>query len=479
MYNKIVIVFLVLIGLFAFSNSVFSEKASVSATTNHEDQATTAVKEKQTTVGDEEKKVSEASEPTYQDPGFMVDNLINKYRNDGPGKAISDEVEKKGGWIGSSTAEVGAENGPENPQWAKYRVMAYEKALFKVENDYIKTRYRAIKAEKLSEFYKAASDEVPDFKPEDMDDPSKEKIILEKILAATEGKLDKVLDDLGVDKEQFNKTLPPQRYILLRESLSKSTFVKASGDLAGLIPIQTFEGFNSQKEHVIGVLCIVTPKTKQFSYDILHNRGQFTPSDKKGKDLYELLSKDDNKLINQFGIRKMTDKDGYPVLISFGQWANSKNTEDKKLNRRYRDAAQKQAEASAQNQIAIYLAGIGGFQSESEINETFEDAYNVNQDNFADPDMINKIMDGVIEKSKRNAQATITGLKTLYSWTIKHPLYGNEIVGVIMIWSPQDEKAIRELGEMKVGKIPSSPKKEIKGTSGTKTGEEYMDKNDF
>jgi hypothetical protein len=53
-----------------------------------------------------------------------------------------------------------------------------------------------------------------------------------------------------------------------------------------------------------------------------------------------------------------------------------------------------------------------------------------------------------------------------------------------MKWSPKDEQAARELKEWKQVKNQAFKKKhqnqkQIQGTTGTKTGQEYMDLDDF
>jgi hypothetical protein len=470
--KKIFIMFFGLIYFVVFCNIVIADAASETASANVTENAEA-----------EEEMISEASEPVEEDPGEKVDNLINEYLNNGRGKTIRGKISKEGGWIGFATAEVSV--GPENPNWAKHRIFAYEKALNDIENQYITTQSQNVKAKKLRELFKNASGVVPDFKPEDMDDPSKVGVLIDKLLAISEGKLDKTLEELDIDKEQFNRTPKAQRHTLFSESLNKSTIVESIGSLVGLIPIQTFEGFNSQKEHMVGVICISTPKMKQFAYDILHNRGNFKPSNKKGKDLYDLFSKNDNLLIDQFGIRKMKDEEGYPVLISFGQWANSKKAGDKRLIRKYRKAAKKQAEAIAKNQIAFFLAGNSIFQTNSDIAEQFEESYKVHHDNYKEQNIVNSIIDGIREKSKSKAKVTMSGLIQLYSWTAKHPQYGHEIVGVVMKWSPRDEKQARKLREWKperkdnIERKPTKSTKQLKGVSGSKMGEEYMDLDDF
>ncbi|MBN2069149.1 MAG: hypothetical protein JW739_05880 [Opitutales bacterium] len=430
----------------------------------------------------EDEAVAEASVPEVVDPNLVVDKMITEYLNKGKGKEIRKQMKESNGWIGYATAEVSVS--PENPDWAKFRRNAYDKAVADIEAQYIKMQYQSIKAENVKELFANAAGEVPDFSYEDAGDPSKFGQILDKLLAVTEGKLDKELDELGVDKEQFARAPESQRHVMLSESLVKSTMVESMGSISGLIPVQTFEGFNEQKEHVIGVVCVVSPKLKQFAYDVLHRRGQIAPTDRAGEDLYELFSADDALLIDQFGVRKMIDEDGYPVLISFGQWSNSSRSENQTLVRKYRMAAKKQAEAQALNQLAMFLNGKTMVQSQSDMGELFEEAYKVHPDNYKEQDMVNSIIDTFHEKSRDVSKVNVSGLVPLYSWTVKHPDYGHEIVGVIMMWSPKTEKAARESREWKPGRTPSSSgsvpaQEEQNGRNGSKTGEDYMDLDDF
>jgi hypothetical protein len=433
-------------------------------------------------TSDEDVAVSEASEPEVVDASLMVEDMIDEYLNHGKGKAIRNKVQRDGGWIGYSYAAVNTT--PENPNWAKFRVLAYDKALVNVENEYLQMQNQNIKAAKIRQIYQNANAEVPDFKPEEMSDSSKVNRLLNKLFAVTEGKLDKALDELGVDKEQFAEAPEKQRHVMFGESLTKATIVESIGSLSGMIPIQTFEGFNERKEHVIGVVCIVTPKLKQFAYDVLHSRGYIEPTGKVGEDLYEKFSSEKSLLVDQFGVRKMIDKEGSPVLISFGQWANNHKTSNATLKTKYREVAKKQAAAQAKNQIAIFLAGKSMYQSESQVGELFEDAYNVSEDNYKEEDLTNTILDGLNETSQTKANVNMTGLVPLYTWTLKHPQYGHEIVGAIYKWSPKDEMAARKLKNWKPNSNPKphvapKPKEEIKGENGSKQGQDYMDLDDF
>ena len=436
--------------------------------------------------------ISKASEPDDFDPADIVQEDIKEFRQKpqfGPEKlSINAVIRKQGGWIGDAIGDVN--KGPESPQWGKSRLMAFEKAFVECKNEYIMTQYQTIKAENESASATAASDVVPDFKEEDIGDPNKMAELLDKMIGVADGKLDQMLDELGVDKEQFKRTPKAQRHVLLGESIKKKTFVEAIGEVSGLIVLQTFEGFNSKKDHIIGVVCIATPNLKQFAYDILHARGQLQPGKKTGTDLYQKFSQDDTKLIDEFGVRKMKDEEGYPVLISFGQWAVSKKTDDSKLMRKYRKAAKKLAASLAKNQVAMYLAGHSIYQSPSRVGEVYEEAYKVDETNYKEKDMVNDILDGIKENSKENAQVGLSGLTELYDWRTKYPKpegsafeYGQEIVGVILKWSPRGEQDARKLKDWKPAKSGEEPVEEKKtdstGASGSRAGEKLMDSDDF
>ena len=426
--------------------------------------------------------ISDASVPDEEsDPGILVEDAMEEYLN-GPGRKLKKKADRKDIWLGQGTAEVNV--GPENPNWAKHRVLAYEKALINAENSYIKFQNQGIKAEKMRRFFSDANLNVPDFKDEDVANKGKFGCLVDKLLAVEEGKLDKSLHELGIDKEQFKKKFKAQKHQQLVDSINKSTMVESIGSLAGLIPVQTFEGQTSKGEHAIVVIVVASPKVRQLAHDILTRRGQFEPSSsKKREPLYDLFSKDKKILIDQFGVRRIYDDEGYPCLVSFGQWSNSARTGNARVNRKFRAAAKKQAESQAKNAIAMFIAGNSMYSSNSDIGESFEKAVNVHPDNYKEDITVNEIMDVIKENAKSRAKVDISGLSNIYSWTLKHPQYGHEIVGVIVAWSPRDEQTARNLRDWKPDRDRTTQKKtqqkQYKGTTDVKQGKEYMDANDF
>jgi hypothetical protein len=373
--------------------------------------------------------------------------------------------------------------GPENKSWAKHRVVAYERAFIEAQNRFISSQGIEIKEKTIKELYSNASGNIPKFDKKDINIPEKYRQTLSKIIAYAEGRLEQELEKLGINLSDFSSAQETQRTTMLRDALEKTTFTKAIGSLVGLVPLKTFEGQNSKRHHAIGVVVIYSPKIKQFTHDILHSRGNIQPKDKIGQPLFERISKNKDTLYNDFGVRQVVDEKGYPALISFGQWSNAAITRDDRLQRRYREIAQKQARSIADNAIATFLAGSAVYDSESTVGNSIEQHFDVDSTDYIEEVILKDIIDSLREESRNRAKVNVVGLRDLYKWTMKHPLYEHEIVGVVRVWGPQSEREARDLKNWKP--IPRIEKTEKSGremtTPETKVigGNDYMKPEDF
>ena len=99
----------------------------------------------------------------------------------------------------------------------------------------------------------------------------------------------------------------------------------------------------------VGVIIVYSPKIE--SVADAFKMGKKPAMLQLGKPLKELLPLDNNeKLYNMLGSRLLIDDNG-PVLVAFGQWANSSVSEDDTLLAEYRDAAFEQARDIAYKEI--------------------------------------------------------------------------------------------------------------------------------
>lgn len=423
-------------------------------------------------------ETAQASVPALSDPGESVEESINAYFLGPVGSELKARAARGEIYVGYATAEVKV--GPTSPQWGKHRAAAYENALIEAENAFIRARGLKSQAEKLREYFSDTDRPVPNFQPEDLADGGKAERIVSKLLSVAEGRLDKELRELGVDEEDFRAAAPPQRQVLFREALNRTTTREALADLAGLMTMKTFEAHNSAGEHVIGVVVVQSPGLKEFAREIVSARGDIkADKSKAGPPIYEAIAAEPNLLVDEFGLRRLYDEEGFPVLISFGQSANAYTGEDSRKRRRYREAAKKVAEASADAGITFFVAGKANWTSKTSQDELLEEAVKVHPDGFRDQDDMIAAIETVRELSRARAKANLTGLTTVHSWSMAHPLYPDqEVVGVVRMYSPKSERMARQLDRPAKQTVAPSEVPRT-GQTGVRSSKDRMDVHDF
>ncbi|HET6306874.1 MAG TPA: hypothetical protein VFG12_06790, partial [Rhodopila sp.] len=254
---------------------------------------------------------------------------------------------------------------------------------------------------------------------------------------------------------------------------------QAIGELTGLVTAQTFEGQDGKGNYVIGVVAVVSPTMKDFARDVLTAHGEIAPDPERAQDLSRLYA-DRKQLIPEFGVRRLFDSEGLPVLVSFAQWASGYAGSDPTMADQYRQVAMEQAEARADAQIAQFLKGSMMADSQSETGRAIEKAAERLPDGYVQDDAATKtVTDGMLSTLRSHAQVQVTGIQTLHRWSEKHPLTGQQIVGVIRIWSAAGEKAVRQLRD-RHGPTASAPAPEqLNGPPSVTQGRTLMNASDF
>lgn len=381
-----------------------------------------------------------------EDAYSLLDTRIQTFINS-PVMASLRERDARGGvYIDYAIAEV--DIGPEHPEWAKHRAVAYEKAFVDAQNKFIVSQGVEIASDTVKSLFADGSQEIPPYTKKDLTEGDKFRQLLTKVLAVSEGMLDNKLEEMGIDPKEFESLPPKQRVTKLRDTIEKNAVKKAVGSLVGLFPYRTFEGKTADGQHAIGVVVIYSPKIKQFAYDVLHARGNIEPvPGKGGKTLFDQINKE--RIYADFGIRRIYDENGYPVLVSFGQWSASSRSQDPRIRRKFERIAEKQARSLADGAIASFLGSMVNFENASTIGSSIEQHFDVDHTAFIDEVLVRQITDTIREKSRSRAKIYITGLQDLYRWSMKHPDYGHALVGVVRVWSPASEKRARTLKNWK------------------------------
>ncbi len=414
-----------------------------------------------------------------EDANALLDARIQAYMNS-PAMASLRTREAAGDvYVGYEIADVDV--GPEHPEWAKHRAIAYEKALAMAQDTFVVNSGVEIASNTIRSLFADGSIDIPAYKKEELKNGSMVNELLQKVLAVAGGKLDKKLEEMGIDPKEFKSLPPKQRVTKLKDSIEKNAVKKAVGSLVGLFPIKTFEGKTARGEHAIGVVIAYSPTMRQFAYDVLHGLGTNTPATGKGgKSLLDQLDKE--RIFADFGIRRMYDETGQPVLVSFGQWAASSRSQDPQIRRKFEGIALEQARNLADGAIATFLGGSENFEDASTAGSNIEQHFDVDHTGFVEEVIVKQILDTIRRQSRVRAKIHITGLSDLYRWTMKYPGYNQTLIGVVRVWSPASERRARAIKNWKpargkqTGKSPSAP---IQGQTEVIDGGDYMSPGDL
>ncbi len=350
-----------------------------------------------------------------------------------------------------------------NPQWGKWRVVAYKKAVAKIKQSFLEDSYGSIAGETLTKYASDDSDNRMEFPAES--DPrvkSKTSEIWDKLVALTGAKLDAALRDLDIDPEEYNALSKERKKNIFRNNFTEKSVKKAAGSLAGLMTIKTFEGKDTKGNYTIGVVAMYKRSLKQLAYDISKGREPMLTlkKGKKGRNVKSYIPKSKKVLSDTFGVRLAFDETNSPVLISYGQWSYMyKGKSQKKLDRGYEHALKK-AKTEAEKQLAQFVKSNAQFQEMEETSAIEEENAVLNpSDGMVHSEDIAEMVDKISSTMKVKFKFDLGGRKIAKKTSYKHPS-GHEIVMVVAVWSQKNVNQTNEVRKFKPqkSKKTSTPK---------------------
>ncbi len=364
-----------------------------------------------------------------------------------------------------------------NSQWGKYRALAYDNALLKAQKEFVKFYFQDLMSEIERTVFDDQSDDAIDIKKDKRIEGIEN--LYNKITALAGAKLDHALEEAGVDPQKFNTIPKDKKKVYFKDNLLKKALTKSQGKLSGLITVQTTEGKSKNGEYAISVLVLYSDKLKQIADDISRRKRPLLRKN-SSKDIKDYIPTDKKILSDTFGIRVVFQKDGTPALVSFSQWSHSYTGKNEKKLERRRESALKTATIFADAQIADFLnARINATESKT-VNAISEEAVKLSgEDGIISPDDVEKIVDITREYAKRRSHAKLRGIKTAKRWRLKHES-GNEIIGVVRVWTYGGASMARDIGKSKQHTLPTNVKsKSHQTTEGSSIGADMMDVHDF
>lgn len=428
-----------------------------------------------------EAMIADAARPQESDPGIMIEDRINEYNTSGAGAQFMQKQDE--GALFYTTASAPVMEKASSPAWPEFRQMAFKEAMLLAQQKYMEFLGVSMKSKMIR--HMQSDPEFPKFSQEELYSTSRFEALLEKGLALLGGKLDAMLKEQGIDPQEFNALPPSKQKDLLVRSVTEETERTARGELSGMIPVQTFEARNDKGDHIVAVAVVASPAFKDFVREALAKKGELKPNPKRvgGPAVRDQVVMDKAEMINQFGIRRVYDENGYPVLVSFGQSYNPYTGQDYQARLENRGVALEQAAASAFANFAFLFKAHGTVSSASSNKAASSTIGKVEVDakgnSFESTEYVRSVINQYTSTIEARGEVNdLPGVRRLHSWTYIHPEYGHEMVGVVYTWAPQDSALAKTLKEpAKQKQAPAAQK--AKGQAGSSTGKQLMDSNDF
>lgn len=369
----------------------------------------------------------------------------------------------------------------DHPDWTRHRMLAFEAALLEAQAKLLSRLNSSILAESVDRLFRAANSEPPAYQVSDLNRPGQLNDLVRRLLAVARGRLDSELRELGINPQELDQAPEPQRHVMLSRGLRQTSIRRSAGELVGFLPVQTFEVHDGRGNFRLGVIVVGSERSKAVARQILQRRGEFTPDPSRAMDLRALVA-DRSRLVDDFGVRLVTDQAGLPAVVSFAQWGVGYRGNDRVRLNLELDTAGRQVRELADRQIAEFLAGSGQFDSNSEVAAGVEQVVQRHADNYLEtsPTVVS-LADGLLQVMRRRANVQgLVGLSTLQSWTQNHPVTGQPIIGAVRVWSASADQATRAFrdGRPPAAAAPSQPAAPG-GQPGIRQGREMSTSRDF
>jgi len=427
--------------------------------------------------------IAQAARPQVTDPGMEIEALIEDFEASPLGQSFRD---RPGLFYTTASTVVMAK--PESRDWGNARVMAYKEALLKAQAKYVEHLGVSVRTESINRLFDDKT-QMPSFSEADLRASSKLGELFDKAVAVVGGKLDGELQEMGIDPAEFRAAPQEKRAKLFERSVAETTVTRARQTLTGVIPVKTFEAHNENGDHAVAVAIVASSKFRQFVHDIAQSKGDIAPDPAKAspQPLLQMLRSDKRALINEFGIRRMYDEQGYPVLISFGQASNPYRGDDYQQRADNRELSYAAAKASSYANFAYLFNATGASEQATSQKMSRQTSGVVRAEGQSITESEEQTQEFIQtidrEISARGSISNLPGTRELFRWSEKHPLYGHEINGVVYIWHPLSEQNARQLRDFKPAHTSSQgaqqPQNRSSGQAGTSQSRDLMSADDF
>lgn len=395
---------------------------------------------------DSSEAASTAAQGSSVDAEGMVAEMIEEWLGEGAGRAFR-RKEDLNLVQGTALAAFNAND----ERWGKARALAFQNAFIQAMGDYVSSIRQSTSVSIIGGYF---AEDIPEaelvYQEGEAPDSYVERIV-RKTAVLAEHALDQKLADSGMSEDEIRRlTTPVQKRTALSESIKRKTLTTAFGSAAGLIPVKTFEAVDDEGNSAIGVVAVYSENMRRIADRTAKGKAVRPEPDRARSPIGEriaLFGKDE--LPHEFGVRVMWDEQGYPAIVSFGQWGWSPSGLSKRKRALRRKFAMKQAENEARANLTVFLNAATRFTEESNVGADMEEAFNLPRGGVPEEIEASVMADRLVSTARVKARVALTGYTRARTWSARHPLLEEqEIVGMVAYWSPAREDAIRKtIGE--------------------------------
>ncbi|MGN0846998.1 MAG: DUF6844 domain-containing protein [Kiritimatiellia bacterium] len=357
-----------------------------------------------------------------------------------------------------------------SPDFIRMRALNFSEAYSDAVAKYVMDKMGRALAEQFNEtFMDQSSDRLQPARTL----KSTEERIEEKVQQLAEAQLDVGLQKLGV-------TPPPgatvaEKRVLAKKSLIKNSVNDAIGSAAGLLPVQTFEGWDEKGKYALGCIIRGGEETETIAECLYYKQRPVLSRPDKGLTVAEAMPTD-AELVSQFGVRLFFDKNGVPALLSFGQWGSAYTGTDEDMADDAMEHAMRQAKAEADDQLTMFINSSITLHEESGRGRVKENAVLFDANGVPTEQTIRGLIDTNLKQARQKGSDTMIGRSTVCEKVIVHPTSGQKIALCVRMWSFGQYDAMKRIIERKRPTLPSAqvvPPQVPAGTSGKNRGRSY------
>lgn len=335
--------------------------------------------------------------------------------------------------------------------FGKSREMAFARSFLNTQSKFILKNSRDLQTEIVNDrFDQAPSQQQMSFSEGETDGEFWQ--LGNKLYQLAEAKLNAALAEEGVPAEEYADLNPKKKVDLYRESLTRKTAQQALGRIAGLVPVMNFEASDCNGRAAVATVAVWSQKTEDFTRAFINGKA-FMPDagSKAEKPISQQIVDEINsdEVIDLWGLRMVRDEEGYPALVSYGQWSYMAHSGSVRSNERREDTALIQAENNAAQQLALFLNGTATTRTETEIEEFVNEFVELEKTQNGvneTTEVIDEIVERTLSRTAARANVSIKGLSSPIRWVKPYPNDASavQLTGAVVYWTPNMEDSVNK-----------------------------------